>query len=212
MHASHDIGCYGIAAYGLGYAETRDLNLAVLGYHDILRLDIPVYYMIIMGRLYTHRYLDSYTCSFLNGKSGLLLYILFERDTLYKLHNYVLGAALFAHIIYIDYIRMHHAGSRLSLRTEFGHKISVLRKFLFEHLDSHKPVKLMILSLIYVRHTAGTDLLEDLIALPEHHAYLYHLFSYTCDSMSTTAILSFPPLLLAAATRLSAFSTRSLCP
>ena len=54
MHRSHYIGSNGIAAYSLGNTKIGNLNLTVLGNHNILRLNISVNNMIVVSALYTH--------------------------------------------------------------------------------------------------------------------------------------------------------------
>ena len=130
MNGSHNIGGNGIAGSGLGDTEVRNLNLTCKGNDYILRLDVSVNDVLFMSSLDTHSDLNGYTYCFFIRKTGFFLNIFLESDTLNKLHNYIVDALLFAYIIDIYYIGMHETCSRLSLYTEFGYEVLILRKFL----------------------------------------------------------------------------------
>ena len=118
MHASHDIGRDRIAGGGLRNTKIRHLYLAFLGNNDILRLDIPVDNVIVMCRLYSHGNLNGNAHRLLDGKSGLLLYIFFEGNSLHKFHDNVVILAFLAHIINIDDIGVHKSRRRLGFDSE----------------------------------------------------------------------------------------------
>ena len=175
----HDIGCDRVAGGGLGDAEVRHLDLALLGNNDILRFDIPVDDVVAVGCRQSHRDLDGDRHGLARYKPFFFLNIALERDPVDQLHDDVVGAFFLAHIIDIDNIRVHQTGSRLCFHAEFGYKRRVLGKLLFEHLDSHHAVEPVVLCLIYIGHAAGTDLFQHLVAVRNQHTYLYHMILRT---------------------------------
>ena len=106
--------------------------------------------MVVVGRFQPHGYLNGDAHRLLDGQSRLLLDIFLQRDTFYQLHHNIVDTTLFAHIIYIDDIRMHKSGRRLRLDPELGHEVGVFAEFLFQHLDRHKTVQLIVLGLIHI--------------------------------------------------------------
>ncbi len=174
MNGAHDIGGNGVAGGCLGNAKVRYLYLPFLADDDILRLNVSVNDMVAMGCLQSHGYLDGDTHRFLYGKSGLLLYITLESDALHQLHNDIIHALFFADVIDIDDVGMHQSRCRLCLHPEFGNKIGIFRKFLFQHFHCHETIEFVVFCFIYVRHTAGSDLFQDLIAIRYQHSDLNH--------------------------------------
>ena len=67
MNRSHDICRNRIGIHCLGNAKIRKLYLSVGGYHNILRLDIPVNNSPVMSRLQTERNLNGNAGSFLDA-------------------------------------------------------------------------------------------------------------------------------------------------
>ena len=131
MYRTHDIGSNRIAGSCLGNTEIRHLHLAFFGYDNILRLNIPVDNMVIVGRLNSHRHLDGNADCLLDRKPRLFLNIFLQRNAFHKLHDDIVDTAFFSYIIDIHNIRMHKSGRRLCLYPELRHKISILAKFLF---------------------------------------------------------------------------------
>ena len=80
-----------------------------------------------------------------------------------------MSAALFAYVIYVNDIGVHHSCRCLRLSTEFGYEVGVLREFLLQHLDGNKSPQLVVFGLIYVRHTAGSYFIQDLVSISYHH-------------------------------------------
>ena len=119
MYTSHDIGCDRIAGRCLGNTKIHDLYLAISGDHNILRLDIAVDNMIVVGSFNTHGNLNGNTDRFLDGKPGFFLNILFECNALNQLHNDIVDAIFFSDIINTDNIWMHQSCCSLCLHTEF---------------------------------------------------------------------------------------------
>ncbi len=115
MDRPHHIGCEGIARRRLCYTKICYFDLPFLGYDNILRLDIPMYDMVIVCRLDSHRHLNRDTDRFLCGESDFFLNILFERDAFHKLHHDIVDPFLLAYIIYIHNVRVHEPGSSLRL-------------------------------------------------------------------------------------------------
>ena len=60
---------------------------------------------------------------------------------------------------------MGQLGSRLSLFLESLHETGILAELRLHHLDSYQTVQLVVLCLIHICHTAGTDPCDDLIPL-----------------------------------------------
>ena len=83
-----------------------------------------------MGSLNSHTHLNGNADRLLNGKTGLSLNIFFEGDAFYQLHNDIVDAVFFPHIIYVYNIGMGKPGSRLGLHSEFGYEIGILTEFL----------------------------------------------------------------------------------
>ncbi len=77
VDGTHHIGSDGIAGGCLRNTEIRHFHLALFGDHDILRLDISVNNMVVMGSLDTHGNLNCYTDGLLDGKPCFLLDIFF---------------------------------------------------------------------------------------------------------------------------------------
>ena len=167
--------------------------------------------MIVVSGLYSETYLNSYTYGFLVGKARLLFDVFLERNALYELHYDIVDAVLFTYIVNIYDILVHETCCSLSLNTEFGNEILVLGKLLLKNLNRYIADKLLVFSLIYIGHSARSDLFEDLISVPEDHSNLDHnanpYFSYL---IRTTEILSRPPLAFAVSTSLIAASGISL--
>ena len=108
------------------------------------------------------------------GQPSFFLYIPLEGNAVHQLHDDVVGALLLSDIVYIDDVGMHQPCGSLCLDTEFGDKGGVLRKLLFEHLDSHHAVEPVVFCLIYIGHASGTDFFQHLIAVRNQHSYLEH--------------------------------------
>ena len=66
MDTSHDIGGNGIAGSRLCNTEIRHLYFPFLGNNDVLRFNVPVYDVVVVGRFYTHAHL--------NGNAHCLFY------------------------------------------------------------------------------------------------------------------------------------------
>ena len=72
---------------------------------------------------------------------------------------------------------MCQPGCRLRLHTEFGDELPVIPKLLLEHLYCDEPVQLVILRLIYIRHTAGADFGYYFISVLYKHSDFEHIHS-----------------------------------
>ncbi len=83
MDASHNIGGNSIAGCRLGNAEIRYLYLAILGNNNILRLNISVYNMVVVGGFNPHGNLNGDTDCLFNGETGFFLNIVFQGNSLY---------------------------------------------------------------------------------------------------------------------------------
>ena len=167
MHTTHNIRCNSIAGCCLGNAKIHDFYLAVTGNHNILWFDIPVNNMIVVCGFNAHRYLNGNTDCFFNGKTGFFLDIFFKCNTLNQLHNNIIDTIFFTNIINTDNIGMHQSCRSLSFHTEFGNKICIFRKLLFQNFHCNKSVQFMVLCFIYIAHTAGTDFIQNLIAVSD---------------------------------------------
>ena len=146
-------------------AEIRHLYLAVPGDDDILGLDIPMYDLIVVSHLQTGCHLNGDTGGLLDGQTTLFLDIGLEGDALYQLHDDIEDILLITDIIDIDDIRMSQPCCSLSLLLKFADEILILHEFILQHLYRHKAVQLMILSLEDLRHAAGSDFFQNLIAV-----------------------------------------------
>ena len=172
MYRPHHIGTDGIGGCSPCNTEICNLYLSVCGNHNILRLNIPVYYTMAVCCLQSHGYLNSNTGSFLYGKLAFLGNILFQSDSLDQFHDNIIYPIIFPNIKYIYNVRMCKPCCCLSFTSELFNKGCIFTEFRFQDLHSHIAVQLMILCLIDIRHSAGTDFSYYLIAFCYNHTCL----------------------------------------
>src|SRR5699024_9050505 len=158
MDRSHYVGADGIGRCSSGNSEICHFYLSVCGNDNILRLYIPVDNAVVMGGLQSHGNLDGDTGGLLNGKLAFLGNIFLKGNTLDQFHDNIVNAVVVAHVKYIYDIRVRQTGSRLGFAAEFPYKGRILPEFLFQYLNRDKTVKLVILCLVYIGHSACADL------------------------------------------------------
>ncbi len=175
MNGTHDVRRNGIARCRFGNTEIRYFDFTFFGNDNILRLYVAVNDMVIMCRFDSHGNLNGNTDRFLDGQSRLFLNIFFQGDPFHQFHDDIVDAALFPDIINIDDIRMHQTCCGLRFYSELGNKIRVFAEFLLQHLDRYETVQFMIFCFIYIRHTACTDLFQDLVPFADYHSNFNHV-------------------------------------
>ena len=154
-------------------AEVGDLYHAVFEQHDILRLYIAVDNTLAV------RMLKSFCC--LNGEIqhlsrieyAFFLQILLERYSVNKLHNDIFHIVIMAYIVNRDDIGVRKHGNSLRLGTEASAQLGVCGGFIAHDLDRVISVQSVAQSLVYVRHAARADKLDDLIAIVKDLAYIF---------------------------------------
>ena len=67
MNRSHHIRADGIGRRGSGNTKVHDLDFSLCGDHDILRFDIPMDDLFVVGSFNTSCYLNGNTDGFLKG-------------------------------------------------------------------------------------------------------------------------------------------------
>ena len=87
-------------------AEVHDLYGAVLEEHDVLRLDIAVYYTLVMRVLKRPEYLRNKVYSFSPVYCAFLLNIILESDTVDILHDDILDSVAKAYVVNFNDIRV----------------------------------------------------------------------------------------------------------
>ena len=116
---THYIRSDRVAGRCFGNAKIRHLHLTLFGYHDVLRLDIPMYNVVIVRRLNAHGNLYCNTDGFLGRQPYFLFDIFFECDALHQLHHDIMNAIFLPDIVYIHDIGMHESRGSLCLHAEF---------------------------------------------------------------------------------------------
>ena len=122
-------------------------------------------------------YLDSYAYSLSYSKPALLFYIFFEGYSLYQFHNNIVYSIFITDIIYVYNISVYKSCRRLCFHTELSHKRPVLTKFWLKNLNGYKAIQLVILRLVHIRHSSGSNLSKYLISICNKYR-LFHITSY----------------------------------
>ena len=165
VHGTHGVRRVGIGRYRLCDSKICHFYFPLTGNNDVLRLDIPVYDLIVVRNLQTGRHLNGNAGSFFYRQPAFFLNISLQGDAFHQLHHNIIDVLLITHIIHIYNIRMSQGGSRLGLLLKLADKISVLYKLILQNLHRHKTVQLMILSLKDLCHAAGAYFLQNFIAI-----------------------------------------------
>ena len=118
VDGSHHIGGNGITGGCLGNTKVRHLYLPIPGDNNILRLDIPMNNMIVMGSLNSHTNLYRNADCLFKRQPRLFFNIFFERDPFHQLHYNIIDIIFFANIIHVYYIGVHQPCRRLCFRAE----------------------------------------------------------------------------------------------
>ena len=165
MNGPHCIRCIRIRGNRFRDSKIRHLHLALTGNNDILRLDVPMHNLIVVRNLQAGGHLNSDAGSLFDCQPALLLDIGLQRDAFHQLHDNVVDILLVAYVINIYDIRMRQSRCCLRLFLELTDEIFIFRKFILQHLHSHKAVQLVILSLKDLCHASGSYLLQNFIAV-----------------------------------------------
>ena len=131
VNRSHHIGSNRVAGGCLGNSEIRYLYLTFLGNNNILRLDIAVNNVIIVGSFYPHADLNGDTDGLFYRKSGFLLNVFFESDSLHQFHYNIVDSLFLSYIIHIHDIGMCQPCCCLCFNPEFRNKVGIFTEFLF---------------------------------------------------------------------------------
>ena len=172
MHRAHHIRADGIGRSCSCNTEIRYFYFTVHGNNNVLRLHITMYDSMTVSSLESHRYLNGNTGCFLYGKLAFFGDILLQSDPFDQLHYNIVDSVIIAYIKYIYNIGMSKPGCCLSFLLEFLDKGCVFPKFRFQHFYCNKAVEFMIFRLVYIRHSAGSDLTQYFVALCYDHSRL----------------------------------------
>ena len=128
MYRTHYICTNGIRRCCFCNTKIGYFNFSFFGNNNILWLNITMNNIIIVGCVHSRTHLHGNANDFFRCQSSLFLDVVFQSDTFYQLHYYVVKPTVFSYIIYIHDIRMSKSSCRLSLRPEFFNKILILTK------------------------------------------------------------------------------------
>ena len=170
----HRSGCRrgdGLGIRHLGNAEIRDLDLAVTGNNDILRLDITMNDPLLVCGAQSAGNLHGNIQCLADAELSLHLDIILEGDALNQFHYDKVDAVFVTYVIYTDNIRMGQSRRGLCLCPEFAHKIIIRAEFMFQDFDGHKTIESLVLRLVDIRHTARTDAFNNLVSVLQHTAW-----------------------------------------
>ena len=171
MNRAHGHGADGIGGCNLRNTEIGHLHLTFPGNNDILRLDVPVDNIDVMGCLNAHSHLYRNTGGLPHRQLPFSFNIILQSDAFHQLHNDIVNAVLVSHIVHIYHIRMCQTRCSLCLSPELGYKIPVIPEFVLQYLDCHKAVQLVILSFIYIGHSPNSDMGNYLVAVSNEHSF-----------------------------------------
>ncbi len=155
--------------------EIHHLYRSVILYHNILRFDIAMDNIILMGMFNSGCQLFHNIDGFFLMQSSPLGKKLFQRLTAYVFHNDIMFVLVFTYIIYIDDIRMIQlaGGICLSLKTHQCDRIAA--KLATQYFNGDFAVQDRIHGQINVRHTAFSQIIQDFIAVGYHLNHAVHL-------------------------------------
>ena len=69
---------------------------------------------------------------------------------------------------------MGQTGCRLRFHAELGHKLLIASQLRLQHLDRHKTVQFVIPRTEYIRHSAGSYAIDNLIPILKKIACIQH--------------------------------------
>ena len=126
MNRAHGRGSDGLGGHRPRDAEVRHLHLAVPGNNHVLRLDIPVYNVLLVGRRHALGHLDGDADGLAHVQPALFADVIFERDALDELHHDIVKNALVHDVVDADHVGVGKPGSRLGLDLKFADKTGVV--------------------------------------------------------------------------------------
>ena len=129
MYTSHNIGADGVGRSRLCNTKIRKFYLSVCGNDDILWFDIAMYNITVMRRFKTERNLNCDAGRLFYAQFSFAVNIIFEGNSLNKLHNNIVNTTVLPDIIYVYNIGMGQPCRCLRLCTEFADKCFILPKF-----------------------------------------------------------------------------------
>ena len=153
-------------------AEIGDLHAAVLEDHDVVGLNVAVDDAAAVRVLQRLGDLRGKMQRLAPTQLPLLLHILLERDALDELHDDVVDVVRVRHIVNAHDIRVRQHRHRLRLRVEAAAELLVLKQLFLQDLDGNEAVEAVASRLVYHRHAARADQLQDLIAIIQQRSYV----------------------------------------
>ena len=181
----------GLAGVGqTGDAEIGHLYAAVPQHHDILWLDVPVDNAPAVGMAEAAHDLGDEMQRLSPVHAAPPFHILLQGDPVDQLHDDILRLTAGRDIVHRDDIGMGQLCHSPGLVPEAAAEIGVVRQIALEDLDGHQPVQAMTSGLIYIRHAAGTDQLQNFVAIVQHTSYvLIHVCHLLYSFISSTAVI-----------------------
>ena len=140
-------------------AEICHFYFSIIGNNNVLRLDIPVYNMMLMRFFNAHTHLDPDADHFFRGKPALFVNVILQRNAFHKLHDNIVKTSVLPYIINIYNIGIEKSCRCLCLGPEFPDKCFIFPKFFFQYFDRDIAIQHMVLALIHIRHAAGSNFL-----------------------------------------------------
>ena len=144
--------------------EIRHLNGAVGKQHNVLRLNIAMYYRLIMSVLKCAKNLHREVYRLFPADVLALIQVLFKSDAVDILHHNVLQTLTKTHIQHLNNVGMIQDGNRLRLVAETAHKLLAVQKFILKNLDGNNSIVHYVIGFIYVGHTTDADQFAHFIA------------------------------------------------
>ena len=149
-------------------AEVGHLHTAVPQHHDVLGLDVPVDDAPAVGVAQALHDLSDEVERLSPVQLAPPLHILLERDAVDQLHDDVFRLTALGHVIDRDDIGMRQHGNRLGFGVKTAAEVRILGQVALQDLHRHQTVEAMTLGLVDHGHTAGSDALENLVAVIQH--------------------------------------------
>ena len=151
-----------------GDAKISHLHAAVPQHHNVLGLDVPVDDPPAVGVAQSPHDLRDEMQRLPPIHASAPLHVLLQRNAVDQLHDDVLQVRVGGHVVDRHDVGVAQLRHRLGLVVEPAAEIGVVRQIAFQYLDGHKAVEPVAPCLIDVRHAAGADQLQYLIAIVQH--------------------------------------------
>ncbi len=157
-----------LARPGAGDAEVHHLQPPVRCDRDVVRLDVAVDDAVAVREPERREDLACVVDRDRDRRRTARDQELLEGAALQVLHRDVVGALGLAAVVDRDDVRMRQPGRVLRLAAEALDELLVLRVAVVEHLQRHAAAQLLVLGEVDVRHPAGAQLADHLVAAVEN--------------------------------------------